>query len=414
MNYQNHNKIIYSIYIIIITSFFLGFFLKEDSTGGAFLDYQNQKSLTKSFATDPNYTFNNYEKFGTRHSPVLPFLLSFLEKYNLDHFNIKFIYLIINSLLLIIFYKILNLKKLSNDANAYFFLVSLILLSPTFRSLINWPDSRILGLTFFSASIYYYLKFEKKKKFKLTIKNILLLSISSYISPNFSVFSLFFFIKYFQIYKISYKILFIILLNICLAIPAIFYVFIQEHNFLFSIKAINSDVNNLNYFNKILIIPSIFLFYIMPFLLTKLIKMESKCYKAFLSSILIVLVCAQFFNYPSSLSGGGILFKFSNLIIGNNLIFYFFCIFSIYVIIQLTKNNLNNLFIFILLIISNPQLSIYHKYYDPMLLILFFSIFKFNLDLKILNKAANKIFIFIYFASFLIISLLKKALSFSL
>ena len=77
MNYQNHNKIIYSIYIIIITSFFLGFFLNEDSTGGAFKDYLNQNTLAKSFASDPYYTFDNYEKFGTRHSPILPFLLSF-------------------------------------------------------------------------------------------------------------------------------------------------------------------------------------------------------------------------------------------------------------------------------------------------------------------------------------------------
>ena len=408
MNYQNHNKIIYSIYIIIITSFFLGFFLNEDSTGGAFLDYQNQKELTKSFATDLYYTFDNYEKFGTRHSPVLPFLLSFLEKYNVDQFNIKLIYLIINLPLLIFFYKILKLKKLSKSTTAYFFLTSLILLSPTFRSLINYPDSRLLGLTFFCASIYYYLKFEEKKKFKFAINNILLLSISSYISPNFSVFSLFFFIKFFQVYKISYKVLCIILLNICLAIPAIFYVIIEQHNFLFSNKAIESDINNLNYFNKILIITSIFLFYLIPFVFTKLIKIDLKCYKKIFFSILIVAVCASFFDYPSNFSGGGIFFKFSNLIIGNNLIFYFFSILGIYLILQLAKNNIDNFVIFILLILNNPQLSIYHKYYDPLILILLFSILKFNLNLEILSKTKNKIFIFFYFALFLTINLLKK------
>jgi hypothetical protein len=70
------------------------------------------------------------------------------------------------------------------------------------------------------------------------------------------------------------------------------------------------------------------------------------------------------------------------------------------------KNNKENLLIFILVLINNPQYTIYHKYFDPFLLILFFSLFNFDLSLKE-KKIKNFYLIYSYFLTFLIVSNLK-------
>ena len=51
-------------------------------------------------------------------------------------------------------------------------------MSPTFRSLAIWPDSRLPGLIFFVLTIYFFLKFKKRCKNKITAKTISKLSIA--------------------------------------------------------------------------------------------------------------------------------------------------------------------------------------------------------------------------------------------
>ena len=64
----------------------------------------------------------------------------------------------------------------------------------------------------------------------------------------------------------------------------------------------------------------------------------------------------------------------------------------------------------VLIILNNPQYTIYHKYFDPFILIAFFTIFSFNLDLKKVYYKKNYLLIFAYFLVFLIISNLKLIL----
>ena len=112
-------------------------------------------------------------------------------------------------------------------------LIGLIFLSPTFRSLSIWPDSRLLGLTIFSLIIFFYLKFLNSKKFNFAIYNVITCAVSSYLSPNFSVFSIFFLINFILHYGLLTKKIFIILiLNILISLPAIYYIFILDVNFL--------------------------------------------------------------------------------------------------------------------------------------------------------------------------------------
>ena len=168
----------------------------ENSTGGAISDYINQKKASQAFASKFLETFYDYDKYGTRHSPILIIFLSFFEKIKLPDILIRLIHLHLTLLLPFIFYKSLTIKFNEIDKKILLFLSSLIFLSPTFRSLAIWPDSRLLGLVLFTLSIYYFLKFEESKNFKFVVYNVIFLAFSSYISPNFSVFSIFFLIKF--------------------------------------------------------------------------------------------------------------------------------------------------------------------------------------------------------------------------
>ena len=411
-NYQKEVIFFIILYFTLIISFFFG----EDSTGGAFKDYANQKKAVQSFATQFLNTFYEYDSFQTRHSPILMIFLSLFKKINLADTLTRLIHLHICLLLPFFFYKCLTVKFNKIDRKVLFFLSSLIFLSPTFRSLAIWPDSRLLGLTLFTLSIYYFLKFEDSKNFKFAIKNVLVLALSAYISPNFSVFSIFFFINFILYYGfLSRQNLYLVIINVVLAFPAFYYVFILDVNFLLKSAAIGIGSNEKiifnNIFNDILITFSIVFFYLIPFIFFRIIKINNVLdIKNILISLIIFLICVLNFNYNYSYSGGGIFFKLSNYFFKNNYLFYFISFFAILVICSLIKKKYLNILLMVLIILNNPQYTIYHKYFDPFILIAFLTIFSFNLDLKKVYYKKNYLLIFAYFLVFLIISNLKLIL----
>ena len=400
-------------FLILYLSLLVGFYFGENSTGGAFLDYLNQKQISINFSLKFNETLLSYDQFSTRHSPILIIILSILEKFNFSDFAIRIIHLHFCLFLPLIFYKCLEIKFNFLDKKILLYIISLIFLSPTFRSLSIWPDSRLLGLTVFALSIYFYLRFMNEKKFIYIILNILTCASSAYISPNFSVFSIFFTLMFISIIGIkSKKFIFIIFLNLILSFPALYYVFILDINFLNKSAAIGFEEGQniifVNLFNNILITFSIFFFYLIPFIFFKIIKISNIFnYLNIFISLLITIFCLIYFDYNYNYSGGGFFFKLSNFIFKNNYLFFLICYISILIILPLLTCNKINLLIFFLILINNPQYTIYHKYFDPFLLLAFFTIFKFEIDMNKININRNFVLIFFYFLSFLLISNLK-------
>ena len=406
---------------IIFFSFFyflliIGFIFNENSTGGAIVDYFNQKTIVQAFVNNFEESFFSYDKFSTRHSPTLIIFLSFFEKLNINDYIIRLIHLHFCLLLPIFFYLSLKLKFNFTNQNNLYLLVGIIFLSPTFRSLSIWPDSRMLGMTVFCLSIYYYLKFEENKKFKNCVLNIITCALASYLSPNFSVFALFYFYKFIIAYNKEFiKIIYIIILNLILAFPAIYYVFILDIIFFnkpaaISIDLISNEKNIFfkNIFNQILLVSSIIFFYCIPFIFTKIISLNKilNPYKLILS-LFVLIISIYFFDYKYEYTGGGILYKFSYFIFNNNYLFYFICFFSILIVIDLTSTKIENLFILLLIFVSNPQISVYHKYFDPMLIIFLFILFDFKINKEKININYNKYLLYLFFGSFLIVSNLK-------
>ena len=210
----------------------------------------------------------------------------------------------------------------------------------------------------------------------------------------------FFFYKFLIFYKQNSKILLIILLNIFLSIPAFTYLFYFNQFFFFQnvvSPLVSNEMNLNNFLNKISIIITIIFFYYLPFLNKTIFKkknLKRNIFELFTLGVFVILVFL-FFNYPSSISGGGIFFKISNYIFNNNYLFYIICFISFLFIQIITKNNLNNLILVFCLILSNPQFSIYHKYFDPLIIILFLTVFEIKfLKIKINQNLLKNLYLF--------------------
>ena len=414
-NKSDHRKeyfFFFCLYLTLLLSFILG----ENSTGGAKIDYPVNKELIFNFSENFSATLLSYNEYNHRHSPVLLICLSLLKKLNFNFEIIRLIHLHISLLLPIFFFLCLRIKYYNHDKKILLFFTILVFLSPTFRTLAIWPDSRLFGLIFFTLSIYYFLKFDESKNFKFAIYNVFVLAFSAYFSPNFSVFSIFFLINFILYYGfLSRQILYLVIINLLLAFPAFYYIFILDVNFLFKSAAIgiggSEKIIFNNIFNNILLTFSIVFFYLVPFIFLKIIKINNVLdIKNILISLIIFLICVLNFNYNYSYSGGGIFFKLSNYFFSNNYLFYFISFFSILMICSLISKKYLNILLLVLIILNNPQYTIYHKYFDPFILIAFLTIFSFNLDLKKVYYKKNYLLIFAYFLVFLIISNLKLIL----
>ena len=405
--------------ILIYFSLLLGFFLNEDSLGGALADYNSHAHIAEKFKSNFLYTLLNYDNLGHRHSPIFYIVKSIFL--NFGEFGQKILFLHLFLLIPFFFYKCLKIiyKKTSKDK---LILISLlIILFPTFRSYSIWPDPHLLGTLFFIIAIYYYLKFnENINPFRNSLFNTFFLSLSAYCSPNFGVFAIFFFINYFSKFKISKEILIISIFNIILSLPFFYYLFILEINFLFNISGWNIGENFYsisNISNKIIIIISLIFFYLLPFFLSKSLNYNFgyilKIKKEFIFYFIIFFTSCYFFDFSEvyilTNSGGGFIYNLSQFLFKNNFLLFLICFFTYVYLIQIFKADLNNLLLFAILILSNPQITLWQANFNPT--IYFLVLLLFNLELK---KDTIKIktiyFNYIYFSLYLFLSIIYKIL----
>ena len=394
--------------LLLYISLIIGFILNENSLGGSIKDYINQKLISIKFSNNFYDTLINYENERTRHSPILIILLSFFEKIKINDYIIRLLNLHFLLLIIIYFYKSLKLKINYLNKKKLLLIALVIFLSPTFRSLSIWPDSRLYGILFFTISIMYFIKFQNSKyyidQFQYSLFCILFLAISSYFSPNFFLFYLFFFYYFYQLLKLR-EIIIILIFSLLIALPAIYYVFILKvYFFLTPVTSATKTILSFNLANKIILIASIYLFHYLPFLWVTTKNFNYR-FRNILIALCVIIISIYFFNYNLFFTGGGIIFKISNILFKNNYALYVFSFFALILLITKSTINLKNLVIFLLLILQNPQLEIYHKYYDPILFILCFTLLDINFKKELLNK---KIYIFYIFnIFFLLLSFLR-------
>ena len=416
MNYnfsKSYNIIL--IFVLLYISLITGFFFDENLNLGAKPDwFTTDLPVINDLSIDLQNTLLNYEIYNHRHSPVYLIFLSFLKKAGISFEYIRLIHLNISILLIYFFFKCLSLK-FSNIDKAILLIFSFsIFLSPTFRSLAIWPSSRLIGLLLFTISILEFLKYLKFKKKIYIWKNTFFLILSSYVSPNFSLFIFYFSYHYLKENDLKD---FIPLYIFCLisSFPVFYYLIILDINFLMvntpgSISGENISLS-FNFSNKILLISSIILFHLIPFLINRdffkdIIKI-SNIDLLIVSLFFIFLV--YFFDYQIYYTGGGIFFQISNIFLKNNILFYIISFISLILIFFFSKNIFNNTLIFSLLIISNIQNTIYHKYYDPLLLILFFTLISTPYNLKFFDRKKNILFVYVFYIIYIFSRIIKNS-----
>ena len=250
----------------------------------------------------------------------------------------------------------------------------------------------------------FFLIFNQTKNFNNKIKfayyNTFFLSLSAYFTPNFAFFSIFFLYNFFLIFKLKKEIFNIILLNIILATPAIYFLIAKDF-YLFNSEVYQLD-NSIKYnlSNKIIIISSILLLFFIPFVsknnLLNNIKKVKIDYNIFIL-LCFISINIYFYNFLDN-AGGGIFYHLSQLLIGNSLILFVVFIFALCLFKYLNLFNLNNIFLFIVLVFYNLQFTIYYKYFEPLVFFLFLFLFNHKNLLSInLNTLSKKYFFFYLF-----------------
>ena len=402
-----------SFFLFFYLTLLIGFFFGENLNHGSYGDWiGSNREPIKDFSNNFTYTFLNFDSYGHRHSPVYLIFLSLFLDLGLDLNQIRLVHLHLCISLIIIFYQCLKLL-FTNINNNYLFLLSLIIfLSPTFRSLAIWPDSRLPGLIFFVLTIYFFLKFRKTNNPKYTWYTCASLVVSSYLSPNFSIFFpyfFFFFLKEFGFKKLSFLIAF----NFLASLPILYYIFILDVNFLAAGKTPSLNNENtsfsFNFSDKIMIISSIIFFHLSPILIMNntFNYFKNFLFKNFKLLILFSACLVYFFSYQISYTGGGIFFILSNLLLNNNYLFYIGSFFFIGFVSYIASLNLNNFFLLSLIIISNLQNTIYHKYYEPMILIIFFTLIKYPGVENLLKKKSNIFYLYFLSVVYILMRIVK-------
>jgi hypothetical protein len=402
-----------SFFLFLYLTLVIGFFFGENLNHGSYGDWiGSNREPIKDFSNNFTYTFLNFDIYGHRHSPVYLIFLSLFLDLGLDLNQIRFVHLHLCISLIIIFYQCLKLL-FTNINNNYLFLLSLIFfLSPTFRSLAIWPDSRLPGLIFFVLTIYFFLKFKKTNNLKYTWYTCISLVVSSYISPNFSIFFpyfFFFFLKEFKFKDLSFLIIF----NFLASLPILYYIFILDINFLTAGKtpSLNNEIISFsfNISDKIMIISSIIFFHLSPILIMDNFFNQFKNFlnKRFIILVPLVVCLAYFFNYQLIYTGGGVFFILSNLLFDNNYLFYIGSIFFIGFVLYISSFSLNNFFLLTLLIVSNIQNTIYHKYYEPMIFIMFFTLIKYPEVENFLKKKSNILYLYLLSIIYILMRVFK-------
>ena len=412
MNINSRNICI--IYLFLYLSLLLGFYFNEDFSGGYLQDYRVHKNVASYFGVNFIETFLNYEKFELPHSPIFITIFLILEKISFNESFAKLINLHFSLLIPYFFYLCLKIKYKFKITDIKIFIPTIIFFSPYFRSSSIWITEENISLIFLSICFYFFLKFEDSKKKKLSdiFLNILFLALAAYIRPIYSLFSIYFFVRYYFDLNFSYKLLFYIFINILLSFPAIYYAFVLDINYWISYSLFVSG-----FITSFSIIIVIFFFYSIPFLLPNIkqnFQMSNFKFENLVFSIIFLFLLIFYFDYNIPY-GGGIFFKLSILIFGNNYLFYIFSLISLNVFILIffdsikDKDTIFDLVLLLTLFLLDIDGVFYHETYDPLLYFIYFLLVKNRIYVNFTKKFTNKKFILLilFSASFYVLSTLK-------
>ena len=156
----------YFFSLLIFVTFFLGYFLVEDSSGGGSIDLI---TIFRNFQLfESNNLFNNFpwNEYKSTSLPLYYITSSFLFDFN-ESKDLSFFNLILATFCFYVFYNTLKIsfpkKKNLFKKHHLCLLASVIFLSPYLRTSTFWGLEEVIGILIMLISIYYFKLNEIKK-----------------------------------------------------------------------------------------------------------------------------------------------------------------------------------------------------------------------------------------------------------
>ncbi|WP_440927015.1 hypothetical protein [Candidatus Pelagibacter sp.] len=414
MSKINQNFIIIFIFVFVpILSLFIGFYFNEDlSTGGSKWDFNVTWPVVLDYSNFNFFDAKTLNGKEPRHFPFHYLILSFFYQIFNHQDLVRLTYLFFSFLFPVFLY--LNLIKIYNYKKIIILILSFsFLFFPFYRSSALWPNAHLTALIFFLISNYFYLKALNTLNTNYKYLNLLFLAFATYSLQTYVVLFLFYLYNYFVSQK---KILFFKLFSFCcaLGIPPLYFLIQNERMF-------NLPVTQ-DYFYNLTNNFSIFFFFLVflisnkfniNVLIIEFRKLQIKEISVILIFFVLVIYNLDYEALTSNLRGGGFFYKISHFILKNNLIFllsFFSASFLIYVLIKYDKRFL---YLFLLINIMGLNYQIYQKYFEPLLLVMIFILFKNFLASNILAEYKNVFKFYAIVIIYFFISLINVFFSFS-
>ena len=419
MENLHKNSNLRKIFLLILSlSLFVGFYFNEDSSsGGVSTDFYSTWDyvlvIKKNLFINTDWlSSENWTRVLPLHyiilsqlDAVIPDVKIITDKRDLLRLFFCFLSLSIP----ILFYFNLKIKFPNLNKNLLWYLSSIILIIPYFRSSAIWANSHITALIFFLLSILFFLKWDKKNNHTNIDLNLifqsLFLALAVYTRQYYVIFFIYYLLIYFQKLKFLnfFKISTVIFL---LSLPGFWILY--EYPFYFT-----SSTFTTKFYNTLLINSSMMFVYLLPIFFLLMVKnidifmSEKKFFIfSFIISAFFVLVMSYSFDYNPNY-GGGFFLKLSNLLFQNNIIFYFSSLLGFVLLSYICKENINNFVLTILIFLSFSVLIIMQKWFEPTFLFIFFLIFHSKLPALFLKNYKNLIFTYFYFVLYLMSAMIN-------
>jgi len=423
-----------SIFLIII-SFFLGYYLRENSVGGGTEFYDLSWPIIQSFKEDFFYTLKNYSSFGDYTIPFSHIINAYLNPFSNSIPQFQLSVTIISFVIFFVFYFVL--KKTFKEVQSIDLLLtsSVFLLLPFFRTSAFWGKNENYGWFFLIIALYFFSKIKNdiiNNKNNQHITNIIIFSLMSacalYARQALAFLPISYFL-YLFFNKANKKVIITSIISFFVfAIPSILLIFYWGNVY----ELTSSEghpffswwINPRNILKNFPILLSFFTFYFIPFLFLEILDIGYKNFlkkytTSFLFSFIIFILLYKigFLDYLGEYSrAGGAILKVNYLIEKNNfLLLLLFSSIGFSILINLFKEDKKNnitLILPILIIYCFPAL-LYQEYVEPLILILIFLGLKTNLKKIYFKNISFSNFVFLtYFAVYLIGSIYFKHYAF--
>jgi len=423
--------------LIIFISFFLGYFLRENSAGGGLEFYVMEWPIIQSLKKDFLFTIKNYGLF---HDYTMPFMYIFSAYLNPFSDNVTSFQLsntIISFSIFLIF--AIVLKKIFSHIKFVDILLisSVLLILPFFRTSAFWGKLENYGWLFLIIAFYFFFEIKKninKNPSNRDILNIIFFCLTS-ACALYARQALFFlpisYLLYLFFNKANKKIIITSIISFAIfSIPGFLLMWTWGSVF-HEVPGLEpwgsffgGWINHYHILKNLPILLSFFGFYLLPILTIEFLNSGFKYFirtysKSFFFALIIFIFLSQMnlLNYLGNYTqAGGAVLKVNYIIQKNN--FFLLLIFSsigfsilIRFFTEDTKNNL--VFLLPMLIIFALPNLLFQEYVEPLILIMFFLVLKTNLHKIYFNNISLSHFIFIsYFAIYLVGSIYFKHFAF--